>query len=120
VSSDNLFCLTGSLRFLVLGGSGSRAIGLRAGMRVTLRHMMLVAAVVIVVVAAAVSGWLWAIMMWYVGPIMLLRSRSVVLSCIRHYKCQHHGFISSQISRDVTHLVRRLALARKLVGCIEC
>lgn len=57
-------------------------------MRVTLLYMMLVAVVIVVVgvvIATTVTGWLWAIMMWHVGRIML-RSRSVVRSCIRHYK----------------------------------
>lgn len=51
-------------------------------MRVTLWYMMLVA---VAVIPAAVTGWLWAIMMRHVGGVML-RSRSVVRSCIRHYK----------------------------------
>lgn len=51
-------------------------------MRVALWYVMLV---VVIVIATAVTGWLWAIMMWHVGGVML-RSRSVVRSCIRHYK----------------------------------
>lgn len=65
-------------------------------MRVILRYMMLVAVVAIVVVAATVTGRLWAIMLRHVCRIML-RSRSVVRSCVRHCKMLARKFTSSHV-----------------------
>lgn len=89
-----------------------------------LRYMMLVAVaavVVVIVIAAAVTGRLWAIMLRHVCRIML-RPRSVVRACVRHYKMLAQKIhLLSKYKRAVTDSVRRFALARMLLaGCIEC